>query len=133
MARRVTNMVVSWGAGVSRVKTGEKGNVKKVGLREQGEGGKARKASQGRQGGTSRWRGRYGEDDKKRENMSETTGLGGKEDEGEKKESRRDKKDGKTEVEQEILIEVVVWEQVMNRKFKKRGDVTWTWWKKRKD
>ena len=81
--------------------------MKKVGLREQGEGGKARKACQGRQGGTSRWRGRYGEDDKKRDNMSETTtGWGGKEDEGEKKESRRDKQDGKTEGEQEILIEV---------------------------
>jgi hypothetical protein len=39
--------------------------------------------------------------------MSEmTTGWGGKEDEGEKKESRRDKQDGKTEGEQEILIEV---------------------------
>jgi hypothetical protein len=39
--------------------------------------------------------------------MSETTGWGGKEDEGEKKEARRDKQDGKTEGEQEILIEVV--------------------------
>jgi hypothetical protein len=38
--------------------------------------------------------------------VSETTGWGGKEDEGEKKASRKDKQDGKTEGEQEILIEV---------------------------
>ena len=39
--------------------------------------------------------------------MSETTGGGGKEYAGEKKESRRDKQDGNTEGELEILIEVV--------------------------
>jgi hypothetical protein len=66
--------------------------VRRIGRREQVEGGKARIARQGRQWRKVKVTRTHGEEGKKRE---KTTGWGGKEEEGEKKESRREGQDEK--------------------------------------